>query len=233
MKIAVCDDDRKVCVQIEEIILEYARGASIGAEVELFFSGEQLLKALDGGGFDLIYLDIEMAGVSGIDVGSQIRKVRRDYSTEIVFVSGKEGYDRKLFALQPLNFIAKPVSAGAVIENLEIAREKMAGKNRFFSYKVSTESHRVPLDSIIYFESQGREIRLVTTKGERHYYGRLEDAESELAGSQFIRIHRSYLVNYNHIEILRYREVVMSDGATLPVSRSRQQGLRDLHISKN
>ena len=231
VKIAICDDDVEICSLIENILIKYAALNALRIEAHIFYSGETLLKRLkDGDKFDLIYLDIEMKGINGVEAGLQIRKVMKDYTTEIVYISGKDGYDRQLFDVHPLHFISKPIKETLVIEDLLIAmvrREKHSGN---FHYKKGQNSYIIPACDIIYFEGQDRKIKIVTTKGEDSFYGNLEDIERDVAEYRFILIHRSYLINYQHVAIRRYSEVVMSSGAILPISRSKQKELRNLHI---
>ncbi len=233
MVIAVCDDDKKICSQIEKILLDYSSRNCLKIQVDIFFSGESLLSYIkQGHSYDLIYLDIDMGGMNGVEVGLQLRKVMKDYTTEIVYISGIDGYDRQLFDVQPLHFIAKPIKASIVIDDLKLAMERAQKSNVFFQYQKLHDIYKTPVNDIIYFESQNREMKIITTRGEDYFYGNIEDIELKVAGHQFLRIHRSFLINYNHVAILRYSEVVMSNGAILPISRSKRQGFRNLQINE-
>lgn len=233
MKIAICDDDKKICSQIENILLDYSNKNFLKIEIDVFFSGEGLLSYLAQGNFcDLVYLDIEMGEINGVKVGLQIRKVMKDYATEIVYISGKDGYDRQLFDVQPLHFIPKPVQALAVIDDLKLAMGRAEKSNKFFQYQKSHDLYKIPINDIIYFESQSRKIKIVATSCEDLFYGKLEDIELKVTGYQFLRIHRSFLINYNHVAILRYSEVIMSNDVTLPISRTKRQEFRNLQINE-
>lgn len=233
MNIAICDDDKKICSQIENILLDYSNKNCLKVEIDVFFSGESLLSHLaQGNSYDLIYLDIEMGVINGVEVGCQIRKVMKDYATEIVYISGKDGYDRQLFDVQPLHFIPKPIQAATVIDDLKLAIERAVKINESFQYQKLYDFYKIPINNIIYFESQNREIKIVTTNCEDTFYGKLEDIELKVAGYQFLRIHRSFLINYNHVAILRYSEVVMSNEVTLPISRTKRQEFRNLQINE-
>jgi DNA-binding LytR/AlgR family response regulator len=233
MNIAICDDDKKICSQIERILLDYSTKSCLKIEVDVFFSGESLLSYLtQGNSYDLIYLDIEMGVISGVEVGCQIRKIMKDYITEIVYISGKDGYDRKLFDVQPLHFIPKPIQPEIVIDDLKLAMERAQKINAFFQYQKVHDIYKIPINDIIYFESQNREIKIVTTSCKDLFYGKLEDVELKVAGHQFLRIHRSFLINYNHVAILRYSEVLMSNDITLPISRTKRQEFRNLQVNE-
>lgn len=229
--IAVCDDDRTVCAEIENVLIEYSKRYYMKNKVEVFYSGESLLEYIKkGNNFDLLYLDIEMGFINGIEIGRQLRKIYKNYRTEIVYISANDGYDRQLFEVQPLHFIAKPIDASVIIQDLELAIERGQYLGGFFKYKKGYDTYKISISEIIYFESLNREIRMVTTKGEEIFYSSLSKVILEVAKYQFKQIHRSYLINYNHVSILRYKEVVMSNGSVLPISKSRREKLRSLQF---
>lgn len=231
--IAVCDDDKAVCSEIEDALLEYSKRHCMKISVDVFYSGESLLEHMEKGhNFDLLYLDIEMGPVNGVEVGRQLRRVYKNYSIEIVYISANDGYDRQLFEVQPLHFIAKPIDASVVIQDLELAIERGQRLSGFFKYKKGYDTYKVPINEIIYFESLNREIKMVTTKGEELFYSSLSEVTLNVAKYQFLQIHRSYLINYNHANILRYSEVVMSNGTVLPISKSKREEFRNLQINE-
>ena len=227
IEVAVCDDDRKICTIIMDILDGYARKNYVQIRCHEFHSGESLLARLNGGDkFDLIYLDIEMKAINGIEVGRHIRTILKDYATEIVYISGLNGYDRQLFDVHPLHFISKPIDESIVISDLLIALERAQKYNGKFQYKKGQDVYNVPTGDIIFFESKGREVIIVTTKGSDTFYGTLENVMKEVSEYRFLFIHRSYLINYQHVAVRRYSEVVMSNGAVLPIGRTKRKELR-------
>ena len=151
MKIAICDDDKKICTQIENTLLEYAEKSMQNVEVLVFFSGEDLIEYMNKGNlFQLIYLDIEMKKMNGVDVGKYIRKILKDYATEIVYISGHNGYDRQLFDVQPLHFIEKPILSDIVIQDFELALERIGKKTLYFHLKYQSEFGIVIMRIICY-----------------------------------------------------------------------------------
>lgn len=231
--IAVCDDDKTVCTEIEDALIEYSKQHCMKNKVEVFYSGESLLEYMEkGNNFDLLYLDIEMGHVNGVEVGRRLRRVYKNYSIEIVYISANDGYDRQLFEVQPLHFIAKPIDASVVIKDLELAIERGQRLGGFFKYKKGYDIYKIPINEIIYFESLNREIKMVTTKGEELFYSSLSEVILNVTKYQFIQIHRSYLINYNHASVLGYTEVVMSNGTVLPISKSKREAFRNLQIEE-
>ncbi|SHE93067.1 two component transcriptional regulator, LytTR family [Tissierella praeacuta DSM 18095] len=230
--IAICDDEQIIVSQIENILLDYSKRTSLEVDIIVFYSGEELYKYMElGYNFDLIYLDIEMEPMNGLEVGKMIRNRMQNHKTDIVYISGKDGYDRQLFDVQPLHFISKPIDPNNVIEDLKLAMLRANKLGGVFTYKKANESHKVPIKDIIYFESLGRETRIVTVNNEDIFYGVMQKIFDIVGKYQFIRIHRSYIVNYNHISIFRYEEVIMSNGIILPISQAKRKEIKDIQLS--
>lgn len=232
-KVAICDDDKVICSQIEEIILKYGTKSYLKIDIAVFYSGETLLNYIEQvSQFDLIYLDIEMGKINGIEVGRQIRKVMKDYITEIVYISGKDEYDRQLFDVQPLHFIPKPINPNIIIEDLNLAVTRSKSETHFFKYNKGRNRVKVLGKDIIYFESVDREIKIVSIDKEDYFYGKMAQILTAVSNYQFVRIHRSYLINYNHVNIFKYDEVMMSNGEVLPISQSRRKEIREIQVKE-
>jgi DNA-binding LytR/AlgR family response regulator len=231
--IAICDDDKKLSSQIENILLAYGKREGLNIDIDVFYCGEDLIKSLqDEITFNLIYLDIEMKAVSGIEVGTYIRKTLRNHKIDIVYVSGKNNYDRQLFEVQPLHFIAKPITDSIVIDDLKLYMERANKMFDNFHYSKGNAEYAVPINEIIYFESVGRTMRIITPRGEDTFYSKMEDIILAVSKYHFLHMHRSYLVNFNHITTLKYSEVIMSNGTTITISRSKRKELRQLLLEE-
>lgn len=231
-KIAICDDEQIITSQIENILLKYSKRTYLEVDITVFYSGERLCKHIElEHGFDLIYLDIEMESMNGLEVGKNIRNTMKDHKTEIVYISGKDGYDRQLFDVQPLHFIPKPIDPKMIIENLKLAILRADKLGGVFTYRKTIETYKVPIKDIIYFESMDRELRIVTINNEDIFYGTIQQIFETVAKYQFFKIHRSYIVNYRHIAIFKYDEVIMSNGIRLPISQSKRKEVREIQLS--
>jgi DNA-binding LytR/AlgR family response regulator len=232
LKIAICDDEQIVCADIEKIILDFQKESGIHLEVEVFYSGIDLYKFIENEyAFDLIFLDIEMKGLNGIQIGSKIRNELENYITKIVYISSKDNYDRQLFEVQPMHFLPKPVEKEKVIADIKLALKILGKRSNVFSYKIGHSVHKVPIKDILYFESLDREIKLVTIKGAVCFYSTMEAVLSQVSSHQFIQIHRSYIINYAYVSKFRYEEVLMLNGEHLLISQRRRRDVRDLLIS--
>ncbi len=230
-KIAVCDDEIEISSQIEAIILKYRKETYKELEVEVFTSGEELCGYLEQGHFfDLIYLDIEMKQLNGVQVGKIIRQKMDNYVTNIVYISGKDNYYKELFDVQPMHFLSKPVEAGKIIEDICLAMKLSDKLEKTFVYKKGYNMCKIQIKDIIYFESLDREIKIVTTKEDDRYYGKLEEVYPQVAKHCFIQIHKSYIINYAQVKKFKYDEVIMFNSDNLPISQSRRKEVREQQL---
>lgn len=105
-KIAACDDEQAVLVELEQIIEKVCKEIFMDIYVETFSSGTALWHEIkhNGGRYDLIFLDIEMEDMNGIQLSKLIRDDLRDQMTDITFISGKKDYAMELFQVRQPNF---------------------------------------------------------------------------------------------------------------------------------
>ncbi|MEM1486208.1 LytTR family DNA-binding domain-containing protein [Oscillospiraceae bacterium PP1C4] len=224
-RIAICDDDRLFCSELETMILNYYESGDI--EIEIFESGEGIYRNLRTNNlYDLIFLDIEMIGINGVETGLKIRNELQNEATQIVYVSWKEDYYKLLFEIRPNNFLLKPIIQEQIILEIEKAKKLSDKFKRAFIYKKSQDVYKVFIKDILYFESKGKKIRIVTVNGEDLFYDRLEDVIDRLNGLTFYKIHKSYYVNLSHAQIFKYEELQMTNGDTLGISQSKRKEVR-------
>ncbi len=228
LRIAVCDDNSIICLQIEGMLLEIGKNISEDIEVEVFFSGEELYHFLtEKNYFDILFLDIELHHLNGIELGKIIREEMNNETTQIVYISAKESYAMDLFQFRPLNFLIKPILQDKLEEVLKKALHLKIKNNQFFEYKSGITNYMVPFKDIIYFESDGRKVNIIIKNETKSYYGKLSDVEKQLYNQDFLFIHKSFLVNYDHVVEYQYDYVKMSDNKILSISQNNRRTIRD------
>lgn len=229
--IAVCDDEEIVCSQIEDTILDYGKSICETIEIDVFYSGEELYKFLkEGSCYDMIFLDIELKMLNGVELGVKIRDELKNESVQIIYVSAKEDYAMELFKIRPMNFIIKPIDAETIRKVFEKGMELLNKSCQCFYFKQGHLIKKKPIKDILYFESMNRQVKMVTLEGEIIFYGSLSDIYYKLKEYHFFYIHKSFLVNYNHIIEFGYEQIVMSNKIILPISQSKRKGIREMQL---
>ncbi len=229
MRIAVCDDDRKFCYFLEEVLEQYGRKRKIFLESEIFLDGEELRKSLGSGQkYDLIFLDILMVRSDGVETGRYVRRRLGDPHTEIIYVSCAEDRVKELFPLRPAGFLIKPVEWRQIFRVLEEVRKWSRGKEPQFFFRKRGLRHQVPYSKILYYQSEGRKIRIHMSDKVLEFYGKLPELVSGGLPSNFIRIHQSFVVNMDFILDKSYQEVYLEEeNAWLPVSQRYRKQVRE------
>lgn len=227
-KIAICDDENSVCTEIDSIIQDYGRQHLIEFETEIFFSGEILKNHLREERFDIIFLDIELSGAGGVEIGQFVRHQMEDEITQIVFISSKAKYAMELFKVRPLDFFLKPISEKRLREALTEAIRLINRGNQLFEYSVGKTIHRIPYKEILYFKSEGKKIKIVFANEVREFYGKLKHVIKRMESQEFLYIHKSYLVNPNYVAEYKYDFVKMTNNEILSISQANRKNIRDI-----
>lgn len=114
-QIGICDDEKETCTVLENMLWQYGEKHGIKAEISVWYTGESLCDFLTQGNLvDLLFLDIELISTDGIQVGNYIREELKNLETIIVYISSKSSYAMKLFEVQPLGFLIKPLKADQI-----------------------------------------------------------------------------------------------------------------------
>lgn len=220
LHIAVCDDEKAICKQIQKYIEDYSLRYREKNSIDIFYNGEDLHDTLEKGQhYDLIFLDIDLYFLNGIEIGNYIRNILHNETTQIVFISAKQEYAIELFAVRPLDFIVKPVTPLQVERCLDFMTKQKQQQRTTFTYQVGNITKNIPLTDILHFESNARKILIFHQNGHDEFYGKLDDINEQLKDYPFLRIHKSFYVNYLHINVICQKDVVMENGTLLTISR--------------
>lgn len=232
IKVAICDDTVSVTAEIEEMLMHIKKKKKIDIDTEVFFDGKTLCEQIEKGSkYDLIYLDIKMHEMNGIDAAKIIRK--KDMKTILIYVSSYESYLKQLFEVEPFRFLDKPIDEKQFQKFFDKAYERIIEDSVFFRFKFNKEVFRIPIKDILYFESDNRIIYLITDQTRYRFYGKLNAIEQCLKNCKtiFLRIHQSYLVNYNYIKRMGFTEIELFNKKILPISDDKQKKIRDKYCS--
>ena len=228
INVAICDDDVATTGNLETMLQEIAKRNFVQTEMEVFWDGKKLIKAIENGTyFDIVFLDIEMGQEDGITVARRIRET--DKSVLIVYVTSHESYIQESFEVRPFRFLVKPVGEERLEACFREAYEEISSNDSYFRYNYQRLSHKVLIRDILYFESNRRKIYIVTEKEELELYGKLNEIEESLKESKvaFLRVHQSFLVNYKHVDGIGYDFVVMDNGKRISISEDRRRQISE------
>lgn len=235
LRVAICDDDNLICNIIEDTIEKYAISNNYDIVVDVFYDGLSLIKYMEKGlgEYDLIYLDIEMNMLNGVETGIYIRSRLKDRKIQIVYISGYSQYDRQLFDVQPLYFIQKPLDIGKIIYSIDLALEILKLNPKFYFYKKRKEFFQIQIIDIIYFENEGRKVKIHTIDNDDVFVGNIKDIAKELRTHGFIQLSQSLIVNYNYVKKYAYEEVILINNKVLSIPKSKRNDIRKQFLKES
>ena len=230
IKIAVVDDENIICSYVEQSLLNLSKKYGISIETDVFNSGEDLIKTIKETFYDVIFLDIKMKDLSGIDISRIIRNTMGNEAIQIIYISGHTEYAIEVFEYDPFHFLPKPLN-NEKIENAFVKLiHKLRLKSEAFTYKVGHDSVKVAIKNILYFESNKRKIIIHYSDKKDEFYGSLENILQQLGKYNFLHIHKSYLVNPVHVHKCTYESVEMSNHVVLPIAQSKRKEIREKQL---
>lgn len=222
MKIAICDDEKKLRKDLRALIETQLDLCGADYMIEEFEDGKKLLDSGQSREIEILFLDIEMPVMGGMETAKALRQAGS--KALIIFVTAYPDFVFQGYEVQAFHYILKPYQEKKIKEVLEKALEE-TGQNRqqYFVIEHRSGSLRLRRQEIHYFKSEGRSVAAVTGEGQESFYGRLDEVEEQLARG-FQRIHNRYLVNLQHVSRVSGSGCVCG-GQELPVSRTYKQQL--------
>ena len=235
MNVAVCDDEENIRFLIKKLI----GMQDADCRIMEFSSGGELLRFWEQEGreqIDILFLDISMEGINGMETAGQIRKWKEERDETLwgslpllIFITGYPEYMPKAFSVNAFQYLVKPVNETEFAEVFTQAVREC----RHLEMKKNTEpqtvlirdgnaTRNVPMDEIYYIESSNRKIIVFMRDGKTECYGKISEFEDQL-GEGFFRIHKGYLVNMRYVERYSRTEVRMKDGSSLLISKYKYQ----------
>ena len=219
MHIAEVDDEEAIRQQIHHLIKKQEPDVTISD----FATGEGLLAAK--GGFDIIFLDIHMDGMDGIEAARVLRK--RDADVALIFITGIKEYVFEAFDVSAFHYLLKPIGERKFMEvfgrALEEAWKKRGQKGQQIFVQTKKQGFTLNRNNILYIESKGRKVVFYTTDMEKpiEAYATMDGLEKRL-GDSFYRCHRGYLVNMSHIVRYGSDRITLSGGEQVYLTKKKR-----------
>ena len=228
LHIAVCDDDENAVQSHIKIAEECLRKCAVIGKITAYTSSDNLLYDItdDKFFFDLILLDIEMPGNTGMELAEKIRPHLPD--VKIIFITSHIEYAIDAFELSIFRYVPKNDSGQRLPAAIQDAIKLITledGK----TYTISTNSRleKIPYREIYYIERDGKNAGITTAGGLSKVRKSLQQVYEELGAEEVIYIDRGCIVNMIHIMQIKDGMAVLKNGVSLPISRSHLQKVKE------
>lgn len=229
LNIAICDDEKYYRNYVENFVREYLVKENVLFHIELFEDGTDFFKADENiQKFDIIFLDIEMKDMNGMETAYSIRK--KNSEMDIVFITVMPDYVFEGYKVSAVRYIMKKEIEKSLPECLAniLKKRKCSGHKMEFPFVGGKRT--VLLNDILYIESKSHKLQFTRKGGILYMYGQINDLESKMTDYNFVRCHQSFLVNLEHIEQINNYLICLSDGSEIPVSRPRYPKVKQLFL---
>lgn len=230
LKFAICDDDAIALASISGAMQQIMVSYGVDCEIHCFSSGKELLNSEV---FDVIFLDIDMPEMDGIDCGKELRK--KDVRAEIVFVSAREDRVFDSFYIRPFAFVRKThfLTDIADVIGRYLAAASDERLSKVFLFATHEGSLNVVVFDIEYIEGSNVYQQLYIKGAQKpiEILSRLEKLEKALEPYGFMRIHKGYLVNYSGIRRINKTTLITLSGKELPISRRCARKIKDDYLA--
>lgn len=225
-KIALCDDEEIQSTYLEKIIESYMISRELGFDIDIYNSGESLLRAIENQGlvYQIIFLDIEMGKMNGIELAKKIRM--NDQQVLLNYVTSYDNYTLQSFEVSPFRYLLKPIDEKQIYSLLDAGIEKISTDNQYLFVKSNRIQYQVRYEQIIMITSEkGRKIRIVLSNGQDDivYYGKIKDLVASLNGSIFVQINYGTIVNLNYVERIEENVIHLLNGDFDVISRGKKK----------
>ncbi len=215
IRIGICDDEEIYRKHVRRLCESYFEEYPQHYECVEFSSGEEVL-AYEGEMMHLLFLDVEMGGISGIEVLKKIE--REDWVWRVVFISSHQEAVWNAFSIKTLEFARKPVKYEQVENWIHIAMRENK-ENIVYEFDTMDGKLLKAIGDIYYLEAAKNYTVLYGKKEKWLINNNLKNWEKEMKDAPMLRIHRSYLVNMEHIKKLQTQKVELENDEEIPIGR--------------
>ncbi len=222
MVISICDDEEKLRAALKKVVETELLLQGIEFELREYASGEELLRGSSGREPDILFLDIEMGRMNGMEAARELRRLRKN--TVLIFVTAYPDFVFQGYEVRAFHYILKPYEEEKIKKVLRMALAEFGFlREQYYLVEQKGGAVKLPLSQVFYFKSDRKKVRAVMEDGTEEFYGSLSEMEDKLPAF-FVRCHNRYLVNLNYVTRVEGKICICGE-EELPVSRSSRQEL--------
>lgn len=209
-----------------DILRRYCQRSGIIEVHAHFLNAEAALEHLAARPADLLFLDIEMPGISGFEMLDRLQ-----HAPQIILTTSKTEYAYDAFQYHVVDYLRKPFTYERFLQSVQKLRltpgeEAAAPPTDRIFIKVDGRLQKLEKDEILYIESMGDYVRFITPEKKYITHNTIKNIEARVQGMNFMKVHRSYIVNLSSVDDLRDGELIVR-GITIPVSKTHRTRVRE------
>ena len=230
LKIAVVDDEYKFLFMYNNMISRLFSEHNVITDIKTFDSGKEFISSLLKNKYDLVFMDIDMPEISGIDIAAELR--RNDQCFDLIFVSAHPHFVFETIRFTPYRFIRKVNLKSETIEAIDSYCSRTQIRFKMLSLELQNgNSISEKVNDIVQFFTIRHNVYYINKSEDgsrilsRKYS--LSQLEKSTKESGFIRVHKSYLVNYRFIRSINAKYLLMTDNSEIPISHGKKTEIQE------
>lgn len=219
--VGICDDEEVVCNQLSVALRQYATAKKCSFELSVFHSGQELLRDIKPD-MQILFLDISMNGLTGIEVARKLRETSPEI--RVIFITSMVQYAVEGYSVHAFGFLSKPISFAALERQMDdTIRSLVSTSGKKLAIHSGGNVELIPSNDILYIESFAHQLKVSNIRGQMQCAVPMKQMEETLKDCGFFRCHKCYLVNFRHILRVDDRGCILDNQEHIPVSRHRRQ----------
>lgn len=231
--IFLCDDNNETVERYSDLIKQTAKKKQIDISLSAFYNGRSLLFHMSDTPDlpDIIYLDILMDGLNGVNTAKKLREL--GCNAEIIFLTSSDDYVFDSFDVSPVYYLLKNETSETKFEQVFLRAVHLSDSKatQKFICKSGALHKIIPIKEISHFVIWKGIVTIHYGKNEKfEYWITMEELEEQLRGKNFVRTHRSYIVNLQYIAEFQRRTIILKTGETIPVGVTYEEKVKNTFL---
>ena len=231
---AICDDDPQFALQLQKYILAFCQKNDLTFHLEVYTDSSALFHILmtQQKHYDILFLDIDMPGLNGIQLAEHIRKLKAQ--PYFIFVSGVEALVFQSFLVNPFWFVRKRLWKTELKNALSALKKELSyQEEQMLTISIKGSVKKIDIHSLQYVECTDKILHLHYRNpvNNTEFPYKLSDLEEQLSEFGFIRVHKGYLANYRSIFNIDRAGILLDNGETIPVSKYRLKEIKEIYTN--
>jgi DNA-binding LytR/AlgR family response regulator len=230
MNVIICEDTKEDAAVLHSHIQKYFKSINCPVNIIAYNNGDSFLEDFEAkklSNIQIVFLDIYMPGINGINLAKKIRRTNDEIV--VVFTTMSDNHALDGFAVSALQYLLKPVDYLQVESTLSKCIKLFADSLRFIAVLSGRLTVKIYLKDIMYIEVFNSTILIHTVSETIKSYLSLSELEKQLEGSTFLRTHRSYVVNMCYINDMDTNNFILKDNTVIPIRRDDKLKIKQIY----
>ncbi len=230
VKVAIVDNEKAI---IKEICSLIESSNDMKCIIETFEHSIKFFQKINNILCDIVFLDIDMPEMNGFDIAKILNNIRPDIT--IIFVSSFENFVFESFEYHPFRFVRKSNLKEDIDSALNAYQREIERKKDVYFFKTNEAERSVKTSDIMYFESMGHDIFIYTVDGnfkikrERDRNMTVKFITEKFENKGFIRVHKSFLVNYLYIHTINYSNIILKNNLKISINPRKANDIKKIY----